>query len=242
MLLEDSLRPLCRWLCYSGMANLSSIEERRFVRIVRSVFTVLIIIICTIFATVQFYQLVVAYGTKTKVDYHFFVDFFVNMHSILAPILKRYEAVFEMVNRANQLFRVMIVLNQFISLTNSCIFLYAMLVYFSVNPYFASAILSVFISVVIRIVLCNHLMSNLQLSSVRLQSSTTRLLSQQWGVLPEPDHSLLLSFQARIDRGDMIACPLNLYTVTPSNLLTILALVFNNVLILLQSASSTDLQ
>ena len=68
--------------------------------------------------------------------------------------------------------------------------------------------------------LINRLLSHLYLSSGKLQKVIAGLLSDEWYLLSDEDRQLLVSFQFRLDKYGLAACPFNLFTVKPTNLLT----------------------
>ena len=153
----------------------------------------------------------------------------------LRRIQRRYQTVLHWVNRANQLFGTSILSFQLLSLFNQIL-----LLYFAIKIYNNSCIMSLIclclgVMEVYRTVLINQLMSHLYLSRGKLQSAIAGLLSADWYRLPDEDRNLLVSFHARLDREDLAACPLNLFTVNPTNLLTMLSLVVTYMVVIFQT-------
>ena len=150
-------------------------------------------------------------------------------------VWEEYEVVFDMVSRANRLFGIVIILSDFTLFVYICLLLYG-IIKFSQTALFMSGILTLTVfPYTFQLVFSNWLTSHLYLSSSQLQSTVSRLLSKKWKFLAEDDRNVLNSFQNRLGRFDMAAQPLNLYTVTPANLLSMLTLGVSYVIILLQS-------
>lgn len=150
-------------------------------------------------------------------------------------IWERYENIFEHVNEANDLFGILIVTSDLTLFTYVCLLLYGIISFFNTHLTMCGVLTATVCLYVFQIIFSNQLVSHLHISSNKLQSSISRLMSKKWEVLLEDDRNLLNSFHSRLDRQDMIAKPLNLYTITHTNLVSMLALCVSYVIIFLQS-------
>ena len=81
----------------------------------------------------------------------------------------------------------------------------------------------------------NSILSKLYSSTDSLYKSVADLLSEKWYLMQDQDRHLLVSFLARLDKGDMVVRPSNLYVVNPANLLGIFPIVINYIIVLAQS-------
>ena len=147
-------------------------------------------------------------------------------------IWKKYESIQRSVDRANKLFGFTMIINQFIFICFACLIIYVILADHDSDmhkSFFMQLPLSVF-----RIVMSNRLMSHLYLSGVELKKIAAGTLSEQWFLLSQEDRDIVACFLSRVD-GSLAACPLNLYTVDPTNILSLLTLHISYVIVLLQS-------
>ena len=149
-------------------------------------------------------------------------------------IWKRYEAIQRLVARANQLFGVIVISNQFCYVCRTCLYLYSMIFPYKECAYcFILVITS--ISAVLVSLMINWLMSHLYLSCGEFKNSVASLLSKKWNLMSGEHRDLLTSFIVRLDKGNMAASPLNLYTIDPTNLLTLLTIHISYIVFLVQS-------
>ena len=149
-------------------------------------------------------------------------------------IWEKYETILLMVNRANKLFGTSILFGYsavFIYCSISC---FMSIKLFTVSPALAIGFLTVFLCATSRMLLMNRLMSHLLLSCQQLKSTTAATLGRKWHLLPEEDRLVLTSFHARLDNQELSANPFDLYTVNPSNLMSILSLIVTYTIVLLQ--------
>ena len=149
-------------------------------------------------------------------------------------IWKKYETVFNWVNRANDLLGTLILLGYSGVFIFSSISMYIGLFFISKDPKVAVIFVSIFLCSALRTVLMNRLMSHLPLSCGKLKSTLALVLSRKWHVLPEDDRLLLLSFQTRLDRDELTASPFRLYFVNPNNVLSMLSVIVTYTIVLLQ--------
>ena len=147
-------------------------------------------------------------------------------------IWKKYESIQRSVDRANKLFGFTMIINQFIFICLACLIIYVILADHNSDMhemFFVQLTLVVF-----RIVISNRLMSHLYLSGVELKKIAAGTLSEKWFLLSQEDRDIVACFLSRVD-GSLAACPLNLYTVDPTNILSLLTLHISYVIVLLQS-------
>ena len=149
-------------------------------------------------------------------------------------IWKKYESIQRWVNRANQLFGCIIIANQFCFISIACLSIYLTITSpkygLSRYPYIAGVVFAA-----LRTVGLNWLFSHLYLSCGKLKSAVADSLSEKWHLLTKEQRDLLTSFLIRLDAGNLAACPLNLYTIDPTNLLSLLTLHISYVIVLLES-------
>ena len=80
----------------------------------------------------------------------------------------------------------------------------------------------------------NWLMSHLYLSGAELKKIAAGTLSEKWFLLSQEDRDIVACFLSRVD-GSLVACPLNLYTVDPTNILSLITLHISYTIVLLQT-------
>ena len=147
-------------------------------------------------------------------------------------VWKKYETVYDFVNRANQL----------ISASILCIDISAFVLMSTgiFNVLQDVQIVEKLVFSVVRLIeilqfiLLNRLMSHPSLAQEELKTSLATLLSQKWQLLCEDDRNLLVAFHTRLDSVKLAASPFNLYQVKPSNILSMLSLIVTYVIVLIQ--------
>ena len=72
-------------------------------------------------------------------------------------------------------------------------------------------------------------------SEDKLQKSIADHLSLKWYDLIENDRQLLVTFLTRLGKDDICVRPMKLYSINPSNLLSILTLIINYYIVLAQA-------
>ena len=152
----------------------------------------------------------------------------------LRVIWRKYEKIVDLVDQGNECFGAILIIQHFVFVSVIC------LAFFFSLGHFQDPILMFFMlfgSATFTIVSCtyNWMLSQLYFSKSKLQKSVIDALTRDWYKLGETDRHLHGSFLARLDKGDLAVCPLNLFTVCPSNLLSILGVVMNYLVVLAQS-------
>lgn len=87
----------------------------------------------------------------------------------------------------------------------------------------------------INITICNLLASRLHCASTNLKMKLHCIINQYWDSMDKQDRDTLTAFLNQVQHEELAACPLNLYKVTPSILLTFLSLTTSYVIVLIQS-------
>ena len=150
-------------------------------------------------------------------------------------IWQQYETILRFVNRANDLFAILIIWGQFRSFSMTCVTFY--LATMSMNKrsdVVVSFVVLIFIDV-LRVVFVNRLTSHLHFSRIQLQDTLGVLLSEKWYLMSDKDRQFLIVFQSRLSQGELGASPFNLYTISPTNLLSMLSLIVTYITVLLQT-------
>ena len=152
----------------------------------------------------------------------------------LRVIWRKYEKIVDLVDQGNECFGAILIIQHFVFVSVIC------LAFFFSLGHFQDPILMFFMlfgSATFTIVSCtyNWMLSQLYFSKSKLQKSVIDALTRDWYKQGETDRHLHGSFLARLDKGDLAVCPLNLFTVCPSNLLSILGVVMNYLVVLAQS-------
>ena len=148
-------------------------------------------------------------------------------------IWKRYETIKGLVDRANLLFGVIVIAYQVHFIVWMSFNLYLMIFPFEECDcdFIGVSILIVF---VLRTFWLNWTMSHVFLSCENLRNSVADVLSSQWHLLSEEHRDLLTSFMLRLNSSNVAASPLNMYTIDPSNILTLFTLHTSYSIFLLQ--------
>lgn len=147
----------------------------------------------------------------------------------------RYEAVSDLVARANTLFGSIMLVNHGVNFVMVCTVLYRVLYSLrsSLEDVVAySAPLAMF---TFRILSGVVVASRLHASSLKLKVTLSRLMSRHQGSVNRYESEVLNTFLNRLNLNPLAARPLNLYEVSPSVLLTLLSLTLSYVIVLLQS-------
>ena len=82
---------------------------------------------------------------------------------------------------------------------------------------------------------CYRLFSRLYLSWVELKRIVATLLSEEWYLLPQNHRDYHTTFLIRVNSGGLAANPLNLYTIDPTSLLSLLGMHVSYIILLLTS-------
>merc|ERR1712035_150702 len=102
----------------------------------------------------------------------------------------------------------------------------------SLTVFLVVLIYSIYVS--LTIVMLNRFMSRLYFSKDKLQKSIADHLSLKWYELDQIDRQLLVTFLARLGKDKMCVRPMKLYSISPSNLLNISAIIINYFIVLAQ--------
>ena len=148
-------------------------------------------------------------------------------------IWKNYESVRRLVKRANQLFGVMIIANQFCYVFVACSHIYLVIIVYEKDLSLEIFVINIIFTVA-RTIGSNWLFSHLRTSCCELKSAVADLLSKKWDFLAQEQRNILTSFLIRLDKRDAVARPLNLYDIDPTNLLSLLTVLISYVIVLLQ--------
>ena len=138
--------------------------------------------------------------------------------------------------RANSLFGALMVLGQGNSVFMMTVGLYAVLYALNHNlnrPVTFITNLLFLATVAFRFISCTLISSQLYQSVTKLRDFLTDKVGRNWVHIGENDRQLLCSFIERLQYDNIVACPLGLYNITPSTLLTVLGLVVSYVVVLL---------
>lgn len=155
-------------------------------------------------------------------------------------IWSRFDNIDQMINRANSLFGTFLVHGQGVSLFMITALLYSFFYYLgdalrlrSAGPILPYAMN--FLVIGFRFISSMLISSQLYRSVGKFRMFLNYLLSQHWNQMSKQDRDLLRSFLARLHTDSLVACPLGLYNITPSILLSVVGLVVSYVIVLLQS-------
>ena len=151
-------------------------------------------------------------------------------------IWEKYETVLGCVKQGNKLFQ-----SSILCLHSSLFMIICLGVYFISNLYhlkvdklLASSFYFITSLTTLRTIAVFRLMSHPYSSREKLRRTIAEILSSKWDSLPEEDRQLLVAFQERLGSENMAAMPYDLYTVSPSNLLSMFSLIVTYVVVLFQ--------
>ena len=153
--------------------------------------------------------------------------------NIYRLIWKKYESIQDLINRANQLFGVVILNFQLTILFLACFHIHQVIIFDDkFSPVYLKLFTFVYMAVIV--IVSNLLYSHLYLCCGDLKSAVAGLLSRNWQLLSHEHRSLLMSFLIHLDGADLAGRPLNLYTINPTNLPRVFQLLISYVIVLLQ--------
>ena len=161
-----------------------------------------------------------------------------DLYSPLRLLWARIENVNTFVLRANSLFGGYMVRGQGMAILLMTIGLYTFLYDLNhnlKNPIAFVTNLLFLVTVAFRFISCALITAKLHQSVKNLRNILTYQLGRNWGLIKYGDRQLLCSFLERLQYDDIAACPLGLYNITPSILLTVFSLIVSYVIVLLQS-------
>jgi hypothetical protein len=147
----------------------------------------------------------------------------------------RYEMISKLVNQANQLFGILMVVNHGSILLMICVMAYSMLYHIHVSPIDAVIFFSGFATFALLLTVGHLLAAKLNSAALSFRSTLSSLMSRHSVHLTKTEFNVTFTFLVRLQEDQLAARPLNLYTVTASNLLTFTTLIISYVIVLLQS-------
>ena len=153
----------------------------------------------------------------------------------LRVIWQRYESILHLANRANEAFGAIINVLVFTFILQSFLTIFHALVEFqrSLRVFIVISVFPIF--AILNIMGFNWFMSRLYFSKDKLQKSIADHLSLNWYKLNENDRQLHVTFLARLGKDEMCVRPMKLYSINPSNLLSISAIIINYFIVLAQA-------
>ena len=147
----------------------------------------------------------------------------------------RYEIISELVKRANSIFGVLMIGNHGTVLFMICTFIYSTLYQIKLSGIDAMVYFSGFFMFSLPLIVGHLLAAYLYSSALQLRSTLSSLMSRHSVQLTKKDLAVASTFLVRLQEDQLAACPLGLYNVTASNLLTFTSLVISYVIVLLQA-------
>ena len=127
-------------------------------------------------------------------------------------IWKRYESIQRLVDRANELFGITMILNQFLYFCFACLYIHQAIVLprKELLDSFDFLLIADALFCVARNVVCHRLLSRLYVSWGELKRNLAAFLSEKWYLLPQNHRDYLTTFLIRLNDGGLAANPLNL--------------------------------
>ena len=150
-------------------------------------------------------------------------------------ICLRYEIFSKLVKRANKIFGIVMVINHGTALFLVSVQLYS--TFYKIRKSHAQSLVHfIAMLMIINSFVVGHLLTaKLHSASVKLRSTLSSMLSQHTIHLDKQELAITSNFLVRLQEDQLAACPLGLYVVTASNLLTFSSLIISYVIILLQA-------
>ena len=153
----------------------------------------------------------------------------------LRCIWLKFGDISKIVERANTLFGPLILFDHGVKFFLTCTMLYLTLYHFQKATFQAEVYFIKLIIISINLVLCNLLASQLYCASTNMKKKLLSLMNEHWDSIEKQDKDTLNTFLNQVQQEELAACPLNLYQITPSMLLTTLSLTVSYVIVLIQS-------
>lgn len=153
----------------------------------------------------------------------------------MSEMCLRYEMVSKLVNQANQLFGALMIVNHGTVLFMICVMAYSMLYLIHASPIDAIIYFSGFATFALLLTVGHLLAAKLHSAALSLRSTLSSLMSRNSVQLTKKEFNVAFTLLVRLQEDQLAARPLNLYTVTASNLLTFTTLIISNVIVLLQA-------
>ena len=116
-----------------------------------------------------------------------------------------------------------------------CVMAYSMLYHIHASPIDAIIYFSGFSTFALLLTVGHLLAAKLHSAALSLRSTLSSLKSQNSVQLTKKEFNVAFTLLVRLQEDQLAARPLNLHTVTASNLLTFTTLIISNVIVLLQA-------
>ena len=150
-------------------------------------------------------------------------------------IWTRYEKVLKCVKRGNTIFQSSVLCLHFSYFTFTCLGIFYLLkLYKDSGLFLLFSFVAITSLMILRTIMTNSLMSHPYLCREQLKVTVADVMSYKWDSLSDEDRQYLAAFHERLGNENLAAMPFHLYTVCPSNLLSILSLIVTYVVVLLQ--------
>ena len=147
----------------------------------------------------------------------------------------RYEMLSQLVKRTNKLFGILMISNHATMLFMISMLFYSTLYQLKISTE-ESVIYFIAMATFIYLLVVGHLLAaQLHSASAQLRFSLSSLLSQHTIHLTKQEFDVASSFLGCLQNNQLAARPLNLYSVTASNLLSFTSLIISYVIVLLQA-------
>ena len=146
----------------------------------------------------------------------------------------KYEALFDLIKEANRTFGILMFVDHGIKLSLTCTLTSMALSTAKDVEVDKLAVLTTAITFIFRFLTGLLPAAQLSCSSSNLKATASSLLSKHCYKMTQEERSLAFLFIHRLQDHQLAACPLNLYCVTYSILLTVLSLTVSYVMILVQ--------
>lgn len=169
-----------------------------------------------------------------------------NIHSAW----QRYDRVRYLVERADDIFGSIVLINLGMKLFSVCIIIYSILkknrltgLTVLMNDHqdrdweilYLNLLVTNLVIFLSRLILLVFGFSKLHLTSSKLRKTVSSLLNRHWCILNEESRQILVVFKTELFEDQLAPCPLGLFRITPSILLTMMGLAVSYIVILLQS-------
>ena len=153
----------------------------------------------------------------------------------LRVIWEKYERILHLVDRANKLFGTVLIMTHLHFIFIFCLMIFSSIVQNQESTRIRLTSLITTTVVVLGLLTLNWMLSQLYFSTKKMKKVLCDVQSQEWFHLDEAKRELLVSFQRRTNKNLMSVRPLNLFTVNPTNFLSIVGVILNYVVVLAQS-------
>lgn len=151
-----------------------------------------------------------------------------------------YEAVRELISRANDLFGAILVINHGAMFFVASSMMFAILRWFNRLSWLVLLVhglngVQTLLRLVANIIVC----SRLSAVGIKIESQLSRIVSNNWFQLDCNERQFFTLFLIRVQDKGTTASPLGLYCITNSKILTLASLLVTYMIVLLQSTNAT---